>query len=264
MLPTDTLEIRLARLAQSPLLHAQVFAHVVYGPVQYPLWAFSWGDPSLPAVLIFAGVHGDEPGAIEATLRLLEALSGGATPFIRYRLQIFPCLNPSGYADGTRSNRIGQDINRQFHADNTQETAALRRFLDPHTAAVLIDLHTDPHTQGYYFFELCRHQAPELAEYVRKALNEASFPLEERPFYAGYWGWRGVFAPSPTEMEAYQRTVIGQSLGEWGWFHEIPRCYSMEAPFSEAFEHSAAMHITALFALFAALESEPTTTLKEA
>ena len=255
MLPIDTLEARLVDLAQSPRLQAQIFAHVVYEPVQYPLWAFSWGDAALPAITIFAGVHGDEPGAIEAAVRLLESLAEGATPMRHYRLMIFPCLNPSGYADGTRSNHVGQDINRQFHADITQETAALRRFLEPHPA-VLIDLHTDPYTLGYYFFELRRKDILALADAVRKAMTDAGYDLEQRPFYAGYWGWRGVFAPTPTDMENYQRTVTGQSLAEWGWFHDVPRCYSLEAPYAKSYERSAAMHITALFALFAALDEE--------
>ena len=65
---------------------------------------------------------------VEAALLLLESLAGGAAPLAHHRLLILPCVNPSGLADGTRANRIGQDINRQFHADRTQESAAVRGF----------------------------------------------------------------------------------------------------------------------------------------
>lgn len=255
MLPIDILETSLVRLAQSPKLQAQVFAHAAYPPVQYPLWEFAWGNSSLPFVYVFAGVHGDEPAGIAAAVSLLELLADGAVPMTRYRLLIYPCLNPSGYALGTRGNGIGQDINRQFYAGFTQETAALRRRLNP-SATMLIDLHTDPYTEGYYFFELCRPEYPSLADDVRSALTEAGSLLEQHPFFAGYWGWRGLFDPDENEMEDYLRTVTGQSLGEWGWAHHLPRSYSMEAPYLPEFERSAAMHLTALFALFSALERE--------
>ena len=259
MLPVDILEDRLARLAQSVALRSETFATLDYSGVRFPLHAFRWGEDSLPAITILAGVHGDEPGGIEAALRLLEVLAGGAVPLTRYRLLVLPCLNPSGLAAGTRANHIGQDINRQFHADQTQESAALRRFLDPKTAAALVDLHTDPHTPGFYMFELLQEGVRPLARGILEVLTSSGVALEREPFYAGYLGWKGLFSPSTAELQAYRRTASGQSLAEWGWLNGIPRCYSLEAPFLEQYERSAAMHVTALFALFAALEAEAVT-----
>ena len=84
-----------------------------------------------PAVFVLAGVHGDEPVGVEAALRLLESLADGEVQLTQHRLLVLPCLNPSGLADETRANRAGQDINRQFHGDGTQESAARAPFSEP-------------------------------------------------------------------------------------------------------------------------------------
>lgn len=255
MLPADTLENRLVRLAQSPSLRAQTFATVAYGDATFPLRAFAWGDAALPAVYVLAGVHGDEPGGVEAALRLLESLAEGARPLTWHRLLVLPCLNPSGLADGTRANRVGQDINRQFHADGMQESAAVRGFLDPHAAVMLIDLHCDHQAQSFYLFELRGGGIPPLGEAVVASLTAQRVPLEEAPFFAGCTGSRGLIAPSTADLEEFHRRAPGLSLAEWGWVNGIPRTYALEAPAGDGGEPGAAMHLTALSALFAALEA---------
>ncbi len=260
MLPVDALENRLDLLAQSPRLRAQTFATVAYGVARFPLRAFAWGDAALPTVYVLAGVHGDEPGGVEAALRLLEALAGGAVPLTRHRLLVLPCLNPSGLKDGTRANRIGQDINRQFHADRTQETAAVRAFLDPRAAVLLADLHGDRQASGFYLFELRQEGTASLAATVLDALTAQGHPLEESPFYAGYVGRHGLFAPTTAGLQEYHRRASGLSLAEWGWANGVACTYSLETPMRAGEAAEAAMHLTALFALFTALESQPATT----
>ena len=255
MLPAESVETRLARLAQSPRLRVETFADITFGEVSFPLRAFAWGDEHLPAVCVTAGVHGDEPCGVEAAVRLLERLANGDAPLTRHRLLVLPCLNPSGLADGTRTNRAGQDINRQFYDGHTPESAALRLFLDPRPLAVLADLHQDLGVRGYYLFELRQAGVPPLAPAVLAALDGAGYPLEEHPFYAGYVGERGLFAPTPEQVAEYGRSAPGQSLSEWAWAGGVPRSYSLEAPRADAPEQGAAMHLTALLALFAALES---------
>ncbi len=255
MLSLETLEARFVRLSQSPRLRAEIISELHYGEAHFPLWAFFWGDPSQRAVYVMAGVHGDEPVGVEAALRLLESLAEGERPLKTHRLLILPCLNPSGLADGTRANRAGQDINRQFHGDGTQESAAVRRFLDLRDADALIDLHTDPNAQGYYFFELKRDGVEPLAAPILNALTEAGYPLEEEPFFAGYVGHHGLFAPTTAGLEEFHRRAPGLSLAEWGLASGIPRTYSFETPRREDYERRTAMHLTALRALFAALEA---------
>ncbi len=254
-MPTvESLETRLAALAQSPRLRARIFAHVTYSDAHFPLWVFEWGDSSLPVVIIQAGVHGDESGGIEAALRLLETLAEGASPLRQHRLIVIPCANPSGFADKTRVNRAGQDINRQFHADMTQESAAIRRLLAPQAAAVVIELHTDSHTPGFYLFELRQKGQGSLGQVILAKLTKRGYPVEQEPFFGGYTGERGLFAPNAEELTEFQGRVPGRTLVEWVMAQGVPRAYSLEAPTLETSERSAAMHVTALFALFEALE----------
>ncbi len=255
MLTMESLEARFVPLSHSPRLSAQTLSELHYGDAQFSLWAFAWGDAALPAVCVLAGVHGDEPGGVEAAVCLLESLAGGESPLARHRLLILPCLNPSGLADGTRSNRSGQDINRQFHSDSTQESAAVRHFLDLRVVTCLADLHTDHNAHGYYLFELLRENVPSLAPPILDALSAQGYPLEEEPFYAGYLGRHGLFSPTTAGLEEYHRRAPGLSLAEWGWSKGVPRTYSFETPGAQDYERRTAMHLTALRALFAALEA---------
>ena len=260
MVTADTLEARLADLGQSLNLTSHTFATVAYGGAKFPLRAFAWGENAQPAIYLLAGVHGDEPGGIEAALRLLESLAdGGAAPLTRHRLLVLPCLNPSGLADRTRANRVGQDINRQFHADRTQETAAVRGFLTPEDCVLLVDLHCDHQAQGYYLFELREEAAPPLGEAILGSLTALGVPLETAPFFAGCTGSRGLLAPTAADLDVFQKRARGQSLVEWGRRNGIPRTYALEAPARGGGEAGAAMHLSALFALFSALEGLPST-----
>ena len=254
MSPVESLEARLGSLTQSLRLRAQTFAELRYGADVFPLRAFFWGAEGSPAVLVFAGVHGDEPAGVEASLRLLEMLADGATPLTRHQILVFPCLNPSGLADGTRANRAGQDINRQFHADLTEETAAVRRFLKPMPPDVVVDLHTDTRAQGFYLFELLRVGGTSLAAAVLNALTAAGIALEEEPYFAGHVGTRGLFAPTTAGLEEFHRRAPGLALADWAWSLGVRRAYSFEAPPTGGVEGGAATHLAALMALFAALE----------
>ncbi|HEX3549955.1 MAG TPA: succinylglutamate desuccinylase/aspartoacylase family protein, partial [Candidatus Elarobacter sp.] len=73
------------------------------------------GDANAPTVSIHAGVHGDERAAPWA---LLSIVRDGLLD-ARFAYRMWPCLNPSGYAAGTRANAEGDDINRSFSRGGT-------------------------------------------------------------------------------------------------------------------------------------------------
>lgn len=257
MSPVEFLEARLARLTLSPRLRAHAYGEIRSGADVFPLRAFSWGAEGLPAVMVFGGVHGDEPCGVEACARLLERLAEGYAPLTGHQFLIFPCVNPSGLADGTRSNRAGQDVNRQFHADATAETTAVRRFLRPMPPDVVIDLHTDAQAQGFYLFELKRGGVGALAVPVLEALTAAGVALEDAPYYAGHVGECGLLAPTAAVLEEFHRRAPGLALTDWAWSLGVHRSYCFEVAFSGDVGRGAATHLTALTALFAALEDGP-------
>lgn len=250
------LKARLDLLSDSPQLRTVTFGYADDDQTR-PLRAFACGDAAQPRVYVAAGVHGDEPEGVEAALRLLESLADASIPpLTRHPLVVLPCLNPSGLAQGTRANALDQDINRQFHADTLSAPSAVRRFVQPAQSAALIDLHSDSAAQGFYLFELLQDNVTSLAAPIHARLTQQGHTLEAAPFYAGCLGAPGLIAPTPTEMEDFIRLAPGASLAQWGWQSGIPRSYVFEAPQAAGFEAGVAMHLTALSALFAALENE--------
>ncbi len=115
--------------------------------------AVDLGDPQLPLVSLSAGVHGDEPAAPWALLTIVR--DGLLDPRFGYR--IWPCLNPTGYAGGTRENAEGADVNRSFSRGGTTPEARTvftanrdRRFV------LALDLHEDFEAEGCYVYEPLR------------------------------------------------------------------------------------------------------------
>ena len=70
---------------------------------------------SVRSILLTAGVHGDEPAGIEAVIGFLER--DNTDLLQHFRFCAIPCVNPTGYVDNSRENRLGIDINRSFEKD---------------------------------------------------------------------------------------------------------------------------------------------------
>jgi predicted deacylase len=147
------------------------FAQVLEGGRSYPLLTAS--TPGRRTLLITAGFHGDETaGPLTLLHRLAEIVD-----YARARdvgLQVYPCLNPSGFEDGTRYNRsqeapnndflryevqpgvwvgeltVGQGFLRhQVFTGGPKETRALVAALEQQaTPAAALDLHQDPYLGG--------------------------------------------------------------------------------------------------------------------
>ncbi len=103
------------------------------------------------SVLICAGIHGDEPAGVEA---LLEFLEQGNTQLVDgFNFLIYPCNNPHGYVHNRRDNSDGADINRTFKTDETSEAVMIKESLSGRRFHVIIDLHEDYDSVGFYLYE---------------------------------------------------------------------------------------------------------------
>jgi hypothetical protein len=147
------------------------FSEVLEGGRTYPLLAAS--TPGRRTLLITSGFHGDETAG---PLTLVAHL-GEIAAYARARdvgLQIYPCLNPSGFEDGTRYNRSQEAPNNDFlryeiepgvwvgeltdgqsflrhrvFTDGPKETRALCAELERQpTPAAALDIHQDPYLGG--------------------------------------------------------------------------------------------------------------------
>ncbi len=101
----------------------------IYGSVEsYNLYKIVIGDISKPAVLITAGVHGNEPAGVQAAIKFANEHAKNHPDFCFY---IYPCLNPSGYDHGTRwtadesLDKDQKDINRAMFEGSTLKEAVL-------------------------------------------------------------------------------------------------------------------------------------------
>ena len=141
--------------------------------------------PSKPNVLLSAGVHGDEPAGVEAVLQFLER---DLTDIItRFYILVLPCVNPSGYANNTRENIEGKDLNRAFK-DEIPESILIKQQLAGRRFDVFLDLHEDCDATGTYFYEGKRDEAwlaPAIAQRAKKIgpldgnADETDIPLAE-------------------------------------------------------------------------------------
>ncbi|HTU71221.1 MAG TPA: succinylglutamate desuccinylase/aspartoacylase family protein [Candidatus Baltobacteraceae bacterium] len=114
------------------------------------LLCVEYGDQSLPAVHIAAGVHGDEPAGPHALLVLVE--SNGLDSRFSYR--IWPCTNPSGYDARTRESIDGLDVNRTFgRGGSSPEARAIITANRDRKFELAIDLHEDDEASGFYCYE---------------------------------------------------------------------------------------------------------------
>jgi hypothetical protein len=147
----------LAALAEDcPRFTGAVAGSFHEGGRQYPLPRFCWsGEPrgGFPPIRLglFALVHGDEPAGALALVRLLEFLAQDPAPAAGYELVIYPVCNPTGLEDGTRENRRGRDLNREFWRESTEpEVRILEAELRRQNFDGIIALHADDTSDGLY------------------------------------------------------------------------------------------------------------------
>lgn len=128
---------------------------------------------------LFAGIHGDETAGCEALVRLLIELAQDPERAVGYDLVVYPVGNPTGYEDGTRFNRAGLDLNREFWRSSLQpEVRILEAELRAHRFDGIITLHSDDTSEGIYGYAHGRLLNEEL---LRPALRACECILGRDP-----------------------------------------------------------------------------------
>ncbi len=103
--------------------------------------------------LLTAGIHGDEPGGVEALCEFFEK------PLYRewarrWELTLLPCLNPWGYEYHRRAIHDGRDLNREFKSRQPPpEVRFVQSLLDVGRYELSLDLHDDADSSGYYLYQ---------------------------------------------------------------------------------------------------------------
>ncbi len=123
------------------------------GEDRITLWTrSSAGGAPAPCLFLSAGIHGDEPCGPETLLRFLEEHPlSTACEWV-----VAPLLNPSGMKRGTRENREGIDLNRDFYRKESGEIRALTSWWEARERGcdLHVSLHEDWETSGLYLYEI--------------------------------------------------------------------------------------------------------------
>lgn len=82
-----------------------------------PIEAVTFGEGAR-RVLIIASIHGNEPAGTPLTEMLIEHLRDHPEVYDKRQVIIVPRANPDGLESGTRYNKRGVDLNRNFPAAN--------------------------------------------------------------------------------------------------------------------------------------------------
>ena len=118
-----------------------------------PRFVFHGPATSTPPIRLglFALLHGDEPAGALGLQRFLNQLVNDPASAAGYELSIYPLCNPTGYEDGTRHNRAGLDLNREFWRSSRQpEIEILETELREQHFDGIIALHADDTSEGIY------------------------------------------------------------------------------------------------------------------
>lgn len=81
----------------------------------------------------------------------IAALVDYPAPERGYEITFYPLCNPTGYKDGTRCNRVGVDLNREFWRDSAQPAVKIiEKELREQQFDGIIALHADDTSEGLY------------------------------------------------------------------------------------------------------------------
>lgn len=141
---------------------------------------------------VFATIHGDEPQGAAALLELARLSRREPEIFRGYELQLYPLCNPTGYEDGTRHSRRGEDLNRHFWRGSQEpEVLLLEREIAARDFHGIISLHADDTSSGLYGFV---RGATISRELLTPALEAASrhLPVNRAPVIDGFRAQDGV------------------------------------------------------------------------
>ncbi len=140
----------------------------------------------------FAGVHGDEPAGCAALVEFAAELAAEPERAAGYDLWFYPVVNPTGYIEGTRFNRAGLDLNREFWRGSAQpEVQILERELHARRFHGLVALHADDTCEGLYGYSHGRTLDETLLQHALRA-GERVIPRDRRAVIDGFAARDGV------------------------------------------------------------------------
>ncbi len=128
--------------------------------------AFVRRAEGVPRVYVSSGMHGDEPAGPLALYEFLkEGLFGGEVEWM-----LCPLMNPTGISAGSRENKQGLDLNRDYLRRSSAEVAGHVRWLEKQPVPdVFLSLHEDWESTGFYLYEIQKCEFSSVAHSILEA-----------------------------------------------------------------------------------------------
>ncbi len=201
---------------ETGLLESGSLGGFLAGGRGYELHRFTLRGPSdgnsVVRLGIFATIHGDEPQGAQALIELARLARRNPDLFRGYELHLYPLCNPTGYEDGTRHSRCGEDLNRHFWRGSPEpEVALLEQEIASRRFHGIIALHADDTSDGVYGFV---RGATISRELLAPALDAASarLPVNCEPVIDGFRaqggviveGYEGILSAGPSEPRPFE------------------------------------------------------------
>ena len=205
----------------------------------HPLLAYTKRTPGpRPRIYLSSGIHGDEPAAPWALLRLIEA------EFFDDRCTWFICplLNPTGFRHRTRENHAKVDLNRDYKSPQADEARAHVAWLQHQPSFdLIICLHEDWEAKGFYLYELNPDNRPTLANVMIEAAR-AICPIDPDEVIDGRpVNEPGIIRPisDPLLRDTWPEAIYLRN-------HHGPFDYTIETPSALPLEKRIATHCAVL------------------
>ena len=223
-------EGRINALAPSPRLSREVIGAARYRQGSLPVYRIRFAPVRLPAakVLLVSGIHGSETAGVEALLQMAEELSRRPESFSDVDVTLVPVANPWAWVYGYRYDGIGEDVNRDFASDRTQEAAILRSFIDrsgPYD--LFMDLHESKKT-GYFLYQYVPAQAGLGEEYGK--LLESLGKRRENAYREGPFQARSGVLTMPAAVLPWIAMAHRLSLEQYARLRGTRHSYTVETP----------------------------------
>ncbi|MBI1820773.1 MAG: M14 family metallocarboxypeptidase [Nitrospirae bacterium] len=254
---------RIEKLGQSSSrIKISVPEKIRHDQEEYPLYVLYISQNKKPFqyvkknICLSAGIHGDEPGGVEAILSVIESKAFQDLYLQSFDFIVFPCINPSGYEYHQRENLSGIDLNRQFnHCSPPREVLFVKEIIHSIPFRLHIDFHEDIDTPGFYLYETVQSGTPRWGEKIIKAVSK-QYPINLREQIEGLFAKNGVIGrdeqtPSPNFQEILQKTP-GWPLAFYFFSKGTSHSLTFETPVHLTIKERVDIHSTAFYT---ALES---------
>lgn len=193
-------------------------------------------DPARPSVYLSAGIHGDEPAAVEGLIGWAESSLNRAA---NWNWMIFPCLNPWGLERNIRFDEEGRDLNRFYNSRKIAQISSQRDLMKGRRFDLAITLHEDYDARGFYLYEIAAKRS-HWGESICSSISKIMV-ADKRRMIDGHSARNGLIRRriNPNLMKGHPEAFLLH-------FHHADRTFTLETPSEESLERRTSLQMAFL------------------